>query len=222
MEENIIFRLFGLVLTAYIFLSIAAICKLRELRRIKEEASRRIKPSEYDLWSYLLGAQKELKIPKQYCLDKENDRAVVAKIIEQYKIDLSTEYFGDRFHAPKAKGELTAKDSFMISFYKYLNKAYTASYDGYFRFNVHEIYSDIYSLQEAVERDEIDGKISHSGRSKYDIYDLQKQRSECFELIYCKVHLITSLYCKNCAILNEHWEESVDRNLRYEIEKRTS
>lgn len=131
MEENIIFRLFGLILTAYIFLSIAAICKLRELRRIKEEASRRIKPSEYDLWSYLLGAQNELKIPKQYCLANETDRAVVARIIEDYKMKLSTAYFEDRFHPAKTKTEQTSISCFMLSLYDYFDRTKTHDIPGH-------------------------------------------------------------------------------------------
>ena len=122
MEENIIFRLFGLILTAYIFLSIAAICKLCELRRIKKEASRRVTPSDYDLWSYLLGSQKELKIPKQYWLSSETDRAVVVKIIEDYKAKLSAAYFEDRFHPKKTKGEQTSISCFMLSFYDYFDR----------------------------------------------------------------------------------------------------
>ena len=131
MEENIIFRLFGLILTAYIFLSIAAICKLSKLRRIKQEAARRVTPSDCDLWSYLLGAQKELKIPKQYWLGNETDRAVVVKIIEDYKAKLSAAYFEDRFHPTKTKREQTSVVCFMLSFYDYFDRTKTHDIPGH-------------------------------------------------------------------------------------------
>lgn len=226
MEGNIIFRLFGLILTAYIFLSIAAICKLYKLHRTKLEAARRITPSDNDLWRYLLQSQKELNVSKLYQLDEEKDRTVVKKIIELYQADLSKDYFRDRFHPQKTKSEQSDIVYFMLSFYEYLRKAYYASYDGYMHLNISDIYHNIYNLQELIERDEEDGKIPYSTRTKMEIIDYQISRQKIFEALYCKVHYIAYRYCCNCHIINpslsEHWDESIKRFLEFELSKRTS
>lgn len=121
MEETIVFRFFALILSVYIVFSITAICNLYKLRKIKQEASQRITPSNSDLWFYLLGTQKELKMPKRYWLEA-TDRAVVVKFIEDYKNKLSIAYFQDRFHPTKTKREQTDIVLFMLSFYDYFDR----------------------------------------------------------------------------------------------------
>ena len=225
MEESIVFRFFLYIITAYIMFSPVAIYNLCKLRKIKQEAARRITPSNSDLWFDLLGAQKELKIPEQYRLEA-TDRTVVVKIIEDYKKKLTESYFEERFHPPKTRGQHTTEIYFMISFYDYLKNTYI-SYSGvYMRLRVFDIYNNIYDLQETIEQNEMDGTFLYSSRSKSEIIDCRIKREKDFEALCCKLFYIVYLYCCNCPIANpslwDDWERNVKNFLLFELEKRTS
>lgn len=131
MEESIVFRFFLYIITAYIMFSPVAIYNLCKLRKIKQEAARRITPPNSDLWFDLLGTQEKLKIPTQYRLDKETDFSIVIKIIEDYKVKLSVAYFEDRFQPSKTERDQTSVVCFMLSFYDYLDRAKTHDIPGH-------------------------------------------------------------------------------------------
>jgi hypothetical protein len=146
MEESIVYRLFVYILVAYIFFSVAAICKLRKLRKTKEEVARRITPTDYDLWSTLIWAQHKYGLPLQYCLDKVADRTIVTDIVNDYKLRLSASYFEDRLHPNSIKEGQTESDCFLLSLYDYLGRTKIHDIPGHQEEKFELIYFKVYYI----------------------------------------------------------------------------
>ena len=125
--------------------------------------------SEYLIY-YIVQQQRELDIPKQYCIDisNETEKANVEEILNVHKNDVVKSYFHDFLKKDKVFCKLNSLEYYMFSLNCFLQK----------NLENYEYIDKIYSSREYTDKTHYHRQLTDYGRTYYKLY------------------LITKMFCK--------------------------
>lgn len=137
-----------------------------------------------DLIDYIYRAQRNLKIPTDYCFTKQSELDVVYLLLAEYQRSIAQKFFNYNLNPPRFKKRLSGEQYFMYMLCMMLKQ--------------HQC-DNVYLSHDMHEK-----RISYTEYGSWGgpNYDATYTLSD-FALTYHKLYYVTYLFCKNDQILNQ-------------------